>query len=382
MTQRVRQAINPSAHPTTAVTVLVGTRKGLFMARSDAERRDWKLDGPLLAGYEINQAFLDPRVPGVGYAVAEHLIWGRHVYRSADYGRSWQPLRDIPRHHADEGAASVKHLWSIAPGAASEPQTIYAGIEPPGLFVSRDAGATWQPVRAFNEHIDRATWSPAKGGLAVHSICVDPRNADRIYLALSAGGVYRSLDGGATFAAINRGVRAPYLARPDAASGQCVHRILLHPADPQRLYQQGHCGTYRSDDGGAHWVEISAGLPSDYGYALATDPADPDSLWVIPEESTQFRATVGGRIRVYRTRDGGRNWRALEDALPQRNAYVTILREGLANDALSPCGLYFGTSSGHLFASADAGDHWQLVSGFLPGILCISAFTMPGHDQR
>lgn len=359
--------------PGATVAVLVGTRKGLFIARSDAARTDWALEGPHLAGYEINRAFLDPRQPGTGYALAEHLIWGKHIYRTRDHGRSWQALREIPRHHAGEDASSIRHLWGIAPGADSEPQTVYASIEPPGLFVSHDSGESWQALPAFNEHPSRASWSPAKGGLAVHSICVDPRDRRRLYVALSAGGVYRSLDGGRSFAPVNRGVRAPYLAQPGATSGHCVHRILLHPSDPRRLYQQGHSGTYRSDDEGEHWHEISAGLPSDYGYALATDPADPDSLWVIPEASTQFRATVDGRIRVYRTRDAGRSWTALEHGLPQQNAYVTILRDGLDSDGLDPCGLYFGTSSGHLFASRDGGEHWELISGFLPGILSVTA---------
>jgi photosystem II stability/assembly factor-like uncharacterized protein len=355
------------------VALLLGTRKGLFVARSDATRERWRIEGPHLAGYEIQRAFLDRRRPGAGYALAEHPVWGKHVYRTEDDGRSWQPLRDIPRHRRDEGTASITALWSIAPGAEAEPDTIYAGIEPPGLFVSHDRGESWSPVAAFNEHPTRGTWAPAKGGLAVHSIQVDPKDSRRVFVALSAGGVYRTLDGMHSFEPINAGVRAPYLPEADPASGQCVHRILLHPRNPMRLYQQSHCGTYRSDDAGAHWHEISAGLPSDFGYALASDPSDADSVLVIPEANSQFRATVDGRIRVYRSRDGGRSWTALSDGLPQENAYVTILRDGLDSDGLQPCGFYFGTSSGHLFASTDGGDHWRLLCGFLPGILSVVA---------
>jgi hypothetical protein len=359
------------------VAVLVGTRKGLFVVRSDAARAYWQVEGPHLAGYEIQRAFLDRRRPGTGYALAEHPVWGRHVYRSADAGCSWEPLREIPRHRHDEGADSIRRMWSLAPGADAEPDTLYAGIEPPGLFVSRDRGESWRPLTAFNAHATRDTWTPAKGGLAVHSIQVDPRDGRRLFVALSAGGVYRSRDGGRSFEAINAGVRAPYLPDPQAASGHCVHRILLHPRNPERLYQQGHAGTYRSDDAGAHWQDITAGLPSDFGYALASDPGDADSVLVIPENNSQFRATVDGRIRVFRSRDAGRSWHDTSDGLPQQNAYVTILRDGLDSDGLAPCGFYFGTSSGHLFASVDGGDHWRLLCGFLPGILSVAACT-PG----
>lgn len=362
------------------VAVLVGTRKGLFIVRSDAARAHWQVEGPQLAGYEVQRAFLDRRRAGAGYALAEHPVWGKHVYRTRDSGRTWQVLRDIPRHRADEGAASITRMWSLAPGADAEPDTLYAGIEPPGLFVSRDAGETWQPLPGFGHHPTRSTWGPAKGGLAVHSIAVDPRDARSLVVALSAGGVYRTRDGGRSFEAINAGVRAPYLPDAAPASGQCVHRVLRHPANPARLYQQSHCGTYRSDDGGDHWQEITAGLPSDFGYALATDPADPDCVLVIPEANSQFRATVAGRIRVYRSRDAGRTWTCLDDGLPQQHAYVTIRRDGLASDGLAPCGFYFGTSSGHLFASGDGGDHWQLVCGFLPGILSVAASSLEASD--
>ncbi|HET7570646.1 MAG TPA: hypothetical protein VFK96_08705 [Gammaproteobacteria bacterium] len=355
------------------VALLIGTRKGLFIARSDAAREHWRMEGPCLAGYEIQRAFIDRRRHDFAYAVAEHPVWGKHVYRSEDGGRNWHALRGLPRHHEDEGPDSIMRLWSIAPGADDEPDTIYAGIEPAGLFVSRDCGESWQPLTAFNEHRTRPSWSPAKGGLAVHSIQVDARDRRRLFAALSAGGVYRSLDAGKTFEPINSGIRAPYLPDAEPVSGHCVHRILLHPRDSKRLYQQSHCGTYRSDDGGGHWRDITAGLPSDFGYALATDPADPDVVLVIPESNSQFRATVDGRIRVYRSRDGGRSWVALTAGLPQDDAYVTILRDGLDSDGLKPAGFYFGTSSGHLFASTDGGDHWRLLRGFLPGILAVTA---------
>lgn len=356
-----------------AIAVLVGTRKGLFIARADAGREHWRVEGPHLAGYEVQSAFLDPRRPGVGFAAAHHPVWGIHVYRTEDHGRHWTPLAEVPRHRRDDGPESLQMIWCLAPADRARPQRVYAGIEPPGVFVSDDDGRHWEAFGGFNQHPDRAHWSPAKGGLAVHSVQADPHRPNRLYAALSAGGVYRSDDDGGHWRALNRGVRAPYLPGQAPACGHCIHRLLVHPARDGRLYQQSHHGTYRSDDHGEHWHEITAGLPSDFGYALATDPRDPDVLYTVPEDSSQFRATVGGRLRVYRTRDAGTSWEPLTAGLPQENVFVTILRDGLDSDGLAPLGLYLGTSSGHLFASRDGGDHWSLVAGFLPGILCVRA---------
>jgi photosystem II stability/assembly factor-like uncharacterized protein len=351
----------------------VGTRKGLFRATSDLQRREWRLEGPYLAGYEIYHACLDRRDFATAYAAAHHAVWGVHVYRSIDGGRSWDPSPEAPHHAAAEGAGSLKAIWHLAPGHADEPGTLYAGIQPAGLFLSRDGGGRWEPVRGLNEHATRVSWQPAKGGLALHSICVDPRDAGRIYAAISAGGVYRSDDGGATWKPVNQGVRADYLPDTSPESGHCVHRIVLNPARPDRLYQQSHTGTYRTDDRGENWLEITDGLPSDFGYAVATDPCEPNTVYVIPEESSHIRTTVGGAITVYRSRDAGADWQPLTHGLPQENAYVTILREAIDTDGLEPCGVYFGTSSGHLFASRDAGDSWSIISGFLPRILSVHA---------
>lgn len=369
-----------SEHLPRSIAVLVGTRKGLFIARSDAARTAWSMEGPHMAGYEIQAAFLDPRVPGRGYAAAHHPVWGIHIYRTEDDGRHWSPLAEVPRHgNDDQDPQSLQMIWSLAPGPADEPDRIYAGIEPPGVFTSHDAGETWQALEAFNRHPDRPRWSPAKGGLAVHSVQADPRNPKRLFAAMSAGGIYRSDDAGAHWQACNQGIRAPYLPEQDAHCGHCVHRLLLHPQKPGRAYQQAHHGLYITDDDGANWREITAGLPSDFGYALATDPLDPDTVYCVPEESSQFRATVDGKLRVYRSRDAGQSWTALTNGLPQENAFVTILRDGLEADSLDPLGLYLGTSSGHLFASHDRGEHWSLIAGFLPGILCIRAQTR--NDQ-
>lgn len=356
------------------VTLFLGTRRGLFLARGDAARETWRIEGPMLAGREVYHAFLDPRDGRTAWAASDHAVWGPHVHRSDDGGLTWRVLDSAPHHVDDRG---LEAIWALAPGPAEQSDVLFAGIEPAGLFISRDAGETWDDVPTLNQHPTRGSWQPAGGGLALHSIQLDPRDSRRIYCALSAGGVYRSDDGGASWSPMNRGVRADFLRVERPATGQCVHKLHLHPARPDRLYQQNHCGTYRSDDRGESWTEITADLPSDFGYALALDPADPDVAYVIPEESSHMRAAVDGRLRVYRTADAGASWEALTDGLPQRHAYVSVLRESMAWDGGSPVGLYFGTSGGHLFGSRDAGRSWRLIAGFLPRILSVTA-AAPG----
>lgn len=358
------------------VALVIGTRKGLFVARSE-DRCAWHLDGPHIAGYEIQSAWLDPREPASGYAAAHHPVWGIHVYRTEDGGRNWQPLAEVPRHFDHEGEDSLRTLWCLAPGADGEPDTLYAGIEPPGLFVSRDRGTSWRRLPALDQHETAHLWHPAKGGLALHSIQVAPADPARIYCALCAGGCYRSDDAGTSWQPINAGVRAPYLPEPYPIAGQNEHRLLMHPAVPERLYRQSHTGTWRSDDGGETWSEITAGLPSDFGYALATDRAAVDTLFVIPEAGTQMRFPVDGRLRVYRTEDAGASWTALTAGLPQRHVYCTVLRDGMDSDHLDPLGLAFGTSSGHLFVSDDRGDSWRLAAEFLPPVLSVRACVVP-----
>jgi hypothetical protein len=354
----------------TRVLLFVGTKRGLFVLGSDSERARWTISPPRLVGREVYHAFLDPRDGRTVWAATDHAVWGAHIHRSDDRGESWQVLAAAP-HYTDH--RGLKAIWALAPGPATEPDTLYAGIEPAGLFVSRDRGEGWEGVAALNDHPTNTTWQPAGGGLALHSILTDPQDPRRLWCALSAGGVYRSDDGGESWIPVNRGVRADFLPQPYAETGQCVHKLVLHPGRPGRLYQQNHCGTYRSDDGGESWTEITAGLPSDFGYALAVDPADPDTAFVIPEESSHMRATVEGRLRVYRTRDAGESWEPLTRGLPQAHAYVSILREAMATDTLDPCGVYFGTSTGHLFVSRDRGESWEMVAGFLPKILSVTA---------
>lgn len=358
-----------------AVTLAIGTRRGLFVARSD-DRRDWSLSEPRLVGREVFQVARDPR-DGAVYAATSHRIWGAHVHRSEDDGASWDTLEGAPAH---PDARGLDAIWCVRPGPAAEPDTLYAGVQPAGLFVSRDRGASWAPVAALNDHPTRDVWQPMGGGLALSDVVLHPADPSRMLVAISAGGVYRTDDGGASWRPSNEGVRASFQPDEHPAAGQCVHKVLVHPARPERVWQQNHCGTYRSDDFGASWVEVTGeagagGLPTDYGYALALDAADPDAAYVVPEQSSHMRTVVGGRLAVYRTRDAGASWEALDRGLPREHAYVTVLREALTSDALEPGGLYLGTSGGHVFASADGGDSWSMLAGFLPRVLCVAVWA-------
>ncbi len=357
-----------------SVVLLVGTRRGLFRLISDAARDQWNIEGPHMAGYEVYHAFLDPRDRGTGYAAIRHEVWGTHAYRTRDAGQSWTPLESRPG-PSGQTEPAVRAIWHLAPGGAAEAGVVYAGVEPAALFVSADECETWQRVRSLEDHPSRETWQAAKGGLALHSIQVDRDRPERIFVAVSAGGGYRSEDAGATWRPINEGVRAEFLPDTRPESGQCVHSLRLHPIDPNRLYQQNHCGTYRSDDGGDTWSEITNGLPSEFGYVMGIHPRDPDRCWVIPEQSSHLRAVCEGRLRVFETMDGGETWSARTDGLPQEHAWVTVLREALGTDDLDPCGVYFGTSTGHLFASRD-GRSWSRIAEFLPKILSVEAAVL------
>lgn len=358
-----------SSGPDAETLLFVGTRRGLFRFRSDAERHSWHCDEIQIAGYEIYHATVHPRT-GVGYAAASHPVWGTHVYRSDDFGATWTACDGRPVFPSDL-EREVRAVWHVAPGTSPDGgDRIYAGVEPAGLFHSDDDGATWQWNAELDAHPTRNSWQPAKGGLALHSIQTDPQSPDTLYVALSAGGCYRTTDGGRSWNAINQGVRADFLPNPLPEAGQCVHGLRLHPASPTRLYQQNHCGTYRSDDSGDSWIEISTGLPSDFGYVIGLDPTDPERCWVIPEESSHLRSVCDRRLRVFETQDGGVSWTPRTGGLPQEQAWVTVMREALATDGADPCGVYFGTATGHLFASRD-GREWTELARHLPRILSV-----------
>lgn len=352
------------------IFLFVGTRRGLFRFRSDSRRSNWQADEIQIPGFEIFHATVCGRT-GIGYAAAQHPVWGTHVYRTADFGGSWVACEGQIAFPSDLDR-EVEAAWHVAIGAAPDGgERVYVGVAPAGLFHSDDEGATWTWNEALEAHPSRPTWQPAKGGMALHSIQVGEPSS-RLFVALSAGGCFRSDDWGQTWASINRGVRADFLPDPFPDSGQCVHSLSLHPSSGERLYQQNHCGTYRSDDGGSSWVEITDGLPSDFGYVVALDPSDPDRCWVVPEESSHLRSVCERRLRVYETRDAGRSWTGMTDGLPQEQAWVTVMREALATDGADPCGVYFGTATGHLFASSN-GQTWKSIAEYLPRILSVEA---------
>lgn len=362
------------------VVLLVGTAKGLFRLVSDAKREQWSIDGPLIEGHEILHAWIDPRQPNLAYAAVRHTIWGAHVYHSQDAGKTWESLSAAPQHEVGLHKESLRAIWFLAPGLESEPDTLYAGIDPAGLFVSHDRGTSWEPVSSLNEHPTRKTWEPAKGGFSLHSIVQCEQLPDRLYAAVSAGGAYRSDDRGASWYPINRNVRAENKPQRFLESGQNIHRLVAHPTQPDRLYRQCYNGMYRSDDGGLNWVEISEGLPSDFGYAIATEAADPDVVYVLPIASNHMRTMPEGRMRVYRSADGGTTWQALTQGLPQEHVYASVLREAMDLDNLPTCGVYFGTTSGHVFASNDQGQHWQCLAAFLPRVLSVEAMVVDADE--
>lgn len=355
-----------------AAVLLVGTQKGLFHLRSDRRQRGWIMEGPVIPGYEVTHAWLNPDDPAVGYAAANHPVWGAHIYRSEDGGYRWNSLGAVPCHRAGDYPTGLKAIWFLAPSRCGQRLSLYAGVDPPGIFRSDDGGESWLALEGLNRHPSRDTWEPSRGVFAVHSIYPDPRDAGRLYAAISAGGAFRSDDGGLSWQPINRGVRAPNLATSQPSTGHNIHRLVVHPLRPSRLYRQCYSGTYRSDDYGESWIEITSGLPSDFGYAIATAPSDPDTVYVIPEESQHLRTTAAGRLRVYRSRTAGAGWQPLTRGLPQEHVYVTVLREALAVDDGEPPGVYFGTSSGHLFASSDGGERWALLASYLPRVLCVN----------
>lgn len=360
-----------ASDPAAGVTLFVGTRKGLFRASSDRDRHRWTLEGPHLAGYEVYHAVADPRHPGSVYAAVNHMVWGSHLYRSLDGGSSWEPSPGRLAFPASTGRR-VRALWHVAPGHADHPDRLYVGTDPAALFVSDDGGERWRWLPGLEEHPSRPSWQSARGGLFLHSIQPDPGEPSRLYVAVSAGGCYRSEDAGESWRPINRGIRAEHLPDPEAPAGHNPHALRLHPGHRSRLYLQGYDGVYRSDDGGDGWTEITDGLPSGFGYAVALDASDPDRCWVVPEEGSHMRCVCEARLRVYESGDGGGSWAARSEGLPQEHAYLSVLRDALCTDGLEPCGVYLGTSTGHLFGSRD-GVGWTLLAGFLPTILSVTA---------
>ncbi len=354
--------------------LLVGTMKGAFVMRADASRDEWEVGGPYFPGRAIYALAYDSRNGRNRFwAAVNSPHWGSYLSSSNDLGKSWSEPEAYNIKFPEDTDSALKQIWQITPGNRQEPDTLYCGVEPAALFRSDDAGETWSLVKGLHDHPHRPQWQPGGGGLCLHTILPDPANPKRMHIAISTGGVYRTDDGGQTWNVRNAGVRAQFLppGQQYPEFGQCVHKIAFHPSNPKRLFLQNHWGLYRSDDGADSWQDIANGVPSDFGFAMAVDPNDANTVYIVPLESDEFRCTPEAKLRVYRTRNAGDSWEALTRGLPQENAFETVLRDGMAADKANPAGIYFGTRNGKLFGSKDGGDSWRVIEEGLPPIVCV-----------
>jgi hypothetical protein len=360
------------------VLLLVGTMKGAFLLRSDGERGKFEVDGPHFPGHVVYALAFDGRGGRRRLLAApssEH--WGSVVRWSDDLGATWaDPADGNVRFPADAGA-SLTRVWQLVPAGDARPDVVWAGVEPAALFRSEDGGERFELIRGLWDHEHRPRWQPGGGGLCLHTVLPHADDPDRMLIAISTAGVYRTADGGTTWQASNRGIHARFLPDPDVEFGQCVHKVDGAAGRPERYYLQHHGGVYRSEDGGATWQPIGADLPSDFGFPIVAHPTDPDTAWVLPLDSDERRWTVDGQARAFRTRDAGASWQPLGDGLPDSGAYLTVLRDALATDGMPEAGLYFGTRTGQLYGSRDEGDHWNLLAEWLPPVTCVKAAVVP-----
>ena len=355
---------------TQRLLVLLGTKKGAFILEGDPGRRTFEMQGPLCEGWPIQDVNVDP-VSGALLAAGGSAWYGPAVWRSDDLGSTWS--------HSSEGLSysedgpKIRTVWNVTPGLDG----LYAGVEPAGLFRSTDGGATWAHVEGLTRHPSRESWQPGNGGLCLHTILAHPSDARRMWVGISAVGCFATEDGGATWEARNQGVRADFMPDPYPVTGQCVHKMVLAAGSGERLYQQNHCGTYRSDDAGRTWVCLDEGLPSTFGFPMVASPRDSDTVFTVPlNGDDRGRFVPGAAMAVWRTTDRGATWTALRDGLPQRDAYLGVLREAMARDTLEPFGLYVGTSTGQLFVSADEGASWRLAADYLPPIWSVETMLV------
>jgi serine/threonine protein kinase len=354
------------------VLLLVGTTKGLFLLRSNAKRVRWDVAGPYFHGQATYALAYDGRRGRhCLWAATSSMLWGTFLRSSDDYGRTWTNPQEAPIRFPADSGLTLKNIWQIYPGPASQPNVLYCGVEPAALYMSNDDGKTWGLMRGLFDHPHRARWMPGMGGLTLHTIQVDPQDPHQMYVAISAGGVYFSNNGGESWQARNHGIRVTHMPEKYPEFGQCIHKLVMHPSRPERLFVQNHWGLYRSDDGGENWRDIANGVPSDFGFAMVAHPRNPDWIYIVPIESDEFRCTPEGRLRVYRTRNAGESWEPLSRGLPQKGAYETVLRDAMTIDTLGPAGVYFGTRSGQLYGSADEGRNWTKIIEGLPPVVCV-----------
>ncbi len=391
------------------IRLLVGTRKGAFILTADGKRKQWDVSGPHFAGWEMYHLKGSPVEPSRIYASQTSSWFGQIIQRSDDGGKTWhqpgtppgeptttpdgmpkgesnkfvydtssetgKPLTTHQWYDGTQRPWEFKRVWHLEP-SLTDPDTVYAGIEDAALFRSGNGGQTWQELAGLRA-VKGNLWQPGAGGMCLHTIMLDRRNPQRIYIAISAAGTFRTDDGGMTWRAINRGLKSQYeLPDSDAEVGHCVHRIAMHPTRPNVLFMQKHWDVMRSDDAGESWHEISGNLPTDFGFPIDVHAHEPETVYVVPIKSDSEHFPPDGKLRVYRSRTGGNEWEALTKGLPQRDCYVNVLRDSMAVDSLDPCGIYFGTSGGQVYGSANAGDSWTPIVRDLPAVLAVEVQTL------
>ncbi len=368
-----------------SVRVLVGTKKGAFILTADATRKSWKVDGPHFPGWEIYHLKASPVDPDRIYASQSSSWFGQVMHRSNDGGKTWETVGNQFQYDGTPGTHrwydgsphpwEFKRVWHLEP-SLSRLDTVYAGVEDAALFRSDDAGQTWTELPGLRTQKTGGEWAPGAGGLCLHTLLIDPTDEARMYAAISSAGVFKSEDSGKSWKPANKGLRSTYIPDPDAEVGHCVHRIALHRSRPNVLFMQKHWDVMRSDDGADSWQEISGNLPTDFGFVIDVNSNEPDTVYVIPITSDSHHFVPEGKLRVYRSRSGGNEWEALTRGLPQENCYVNVLRDAMSVDGLDPCGVYFGTSGGQVYASADSGDSWQAIVHDLPAVLSVEVQTL------
>jgi photosystem II stability/assembly factor-like uncharacterized protein len=368
------------------VRVLVGTKKGAFVLTSDGKRAKWDISGPHFGGWEMYHIKGSPADPNRLYASQSTGWFGQQMQRSNDGGKTWEAVGNKFEYDGATGTHQwydgtphpweFKRVWHLEP-SLTDPDVVYAGVEDAALFRTENGGGTWQELPGLRNHGSGSKWAPGAGGLCLHTILIDPTNHDRIYIAISAAGAFRSDDGAKSWRPINQGLRSQYIPDPNAEVGHCVHRIAMHASRPNVLFMQKHWDVMRSDDAGESWREVSGNLPTDFGFVIDVNTHEPETIYVVPIKSDSEHYPPDGKLRVYRSRTGGDEWEPLTKGLPQSDCYVNVLRDAMSVDSLEPCGVYFGTSGGQVYASADAGDSWVPIVRDLPPVLSVEVQTLP-----